>query len=483
MTFELSTTNIVFLLLTAMATLYVCWQSISRSGFAPRTMLMEAFRFAVVCLAAFTLFQPTVVFPSAPTGTSVVKVLVDRSNSMSTQDIESPEDGSLASREQVTARLAEEEMWLDDGSVHSVEVDSFANASDSGEELSQSATNIYRALNQVASSPGNTAAVVLASDGDWNVGEAPAAAARRLRQLGIPVYTIGVGSPTALPDLAISQFDLPTFAVVGKPLRIPFAVTSTLDSPVDLDIQISLPDGETRKVPLQVPANGTAESVVSWRPTKVGDSEVSVTVPEHQDERVLTNNQQTMPLNIRYESLRVLMIDSYPRWEYRYTRNALMRDPGVNVHTLLLHPDFEGSGGGPGYLDKFPSTEELGKYDVIFLGDIGLGEKQLSRENCDELVQVVRNQASGLIFLPGFRGFQATLAGSELEELLPVEMDWNQPKGIRSSVAGALSLTESGRESLLTRLETSSESKTAPDRTQTCWLFMTPVAIAMVRCR
>lgn len=457
-----------------MAALWVCWQSCVRCGWKRNVLLLETFRFALIALAVFTLFQPTFVSENQSELKSIVKVLVDRSDSMQTEDVD--QQGKLRSRASAVESLTEPETWQAAGSQHSIEISTFAaaNLAPANQRLQtmddsvtspnksapvksatvKSATDIHAALNEVAVRPGDVRAVVLASDGDWNTGTAPSAAARKLRQLGIPVYTVAAGSPTALPDLAVSSFDLPTFAVIGKQLRIPFSITSTLTEPVDVDVTFDLPDGKQQVVPLQVPAGQTVDSVVSWRPATKGEYQVSISVPKHPTERVESNNQQTLPIAVRYESLRVLMIDSYPRWEYRYTRNALMRDPGVTVNTLLLHPDLSEKGGGDGYLDQFPTTEELAKYDVVFLGDAGIAEGQLTDKNCDKLIQLVRNQAAGIVFLPGFRGLQATYLDTAIEELMPVEMDPQQPRGIRSASASSFLLTESGSESLLTRFET-----------------------------
>ncbi len=469
MTFDVSLTNIILATLIGLAAFWVCWQSWKRSGYKPRMLMLELFRFVLIALGAFTLFQPTMVSTSQSDPKSVVKVLVDHSGSMLTKDID--HDGKLKSRAMAVESMSDEATWEDASSIHSIEIGAFAgqpNTTPSGSnvdaaheptsETMGSATDLHAALDEVASNPGDVRGIVLASDGDWNIGTAPAAAARKLRQLGIPVYTVAAGSPTAQPDLAVTNFDLPTFAVVGKQLRIPFGITSTLTEPADVDVTITLPDGKQQVIPMQVPAGETVESVVGWRPAKLGSQQVSISIPKHPTERVESNNQQTLPINIRYESLRVLMIDSYPRWEYRYTRNALVRDPGVTVNTLLLHPDIPEHGGGQGYLDKFPTTEELAKYDVVFLGDVGVADGQLTIENCDELIQLVRNQAAGIVFLPGFRGLQATLSDTSIQELMPVEMDAGRPEGERSSSPAAFLLTEAGNESLLTRFETDAET-------------------------
>ena len=34
--------------------------------------------------------------------------------------------------------------------------------------------------------------------------------------------------------------------------------------------------------------------------------------------------------------IRALIVDSFPRWEYRFLRNALNRDPGVDLSCILI---------------------------------------------------------------------------------------------------------------------------------------------------
>ena len=157
---------------------------------------------------------------------------------------------------------------------------------------------------------------------------------------------------------------------------------------------------------------------------------------------------------IREEQLKVLVVESYPRWEYRYLRNALSRDPGVEVSCLLFHPGLEKVGGGSqDYIQLFPEAiEDLATYDVVFLGDVGLDDDQLTEEQCELLKGLIEQQASGLVFMPGLQGRQFSLKGTALEELNPVVMDESQPGGWGSRTAGHFELTERGRNSLLTKL-------------------------------
>lgn len=448
MQFDVSLTNVVIAIFVGLGTVWLCWNSWQRSPGRKRLVWLEVLRVLLIAMAVVTLFQPEFVREETPEQASVVRVLCDKSGSMETQDV--PTADGRTSRSESILSLQDPGTWESSGE-NEFQVEPFASPAD------ERSTDLNSVLEEVAKNPDGVRAVVLASDGDWNTGESPADAARKLRQLDIPVFTVAAGSRQPLPDLAIERFDVPTFAVVGKPLRIPFSIRSTLPHSTDVAVSLTLPGEKERLVNLQVPAFGEAESVVLWRPPNIGDETVSIRIPKHESDSIAENNEQSLPINIRYESLKVLMVDSYPRWEYRYTRNALMRDPGVTVNTLLLQPDFEGVGGGKGYLTEFPSAESLFEYDVVFLGDVGLADDQLTPDQCRLLRQLVQNHAGGLVLLPGFRGFQSTLAKSVLEELSPVEMDNASPKGVRSPTPAYFRLTEVGRSSLLMRFETNEE--------------------------
>src|SRR5262249_11959262 len=154
------------------------------------------------------------------------------------------------------------------------------------------------------------------------------------------------------------------------------------------------------------------QDAITWRPESPGPLKLTLTVPKTGEERLLENNAIEAPLDVRKEQLHVLVIESFPRWEYRYLRTALERDPAVQVNCLLFQPDLGKPGAGRGYLDALPKEGELTKYDVVFLGDVGMEKGQLSTEQCAALQKLVRDQAAGLVFLPGLHGNEGTLSGS-----------------------------------------------------------------------
>lgn len=444
--------GIALFLSTAVFSLLI-WK---RSRFAAPTGWLEFLRLLVVALVALTLNQPEWKETFRPDEQPVVAVLRDSSGSMATEDIVDGDAPAapLQSRSAVAERLAAEETWQSLDGEYEVVVQEFDAEAGSG-------TDISAALDSIGQSHPALRGIVLLSDGDWNTGEPPARASTRLRMRSVPVFAVPVGRETRLPDLAVSGFDVPTFGITGKPVRLPFSLTSALPREHTSTVEIRTSEGETLSREVTIPAMGRIQDTLLWTPREEGDYELTITLPASDEERNAENNTLTAPIAIRKEELKILVIDSFPRWEYRYLRNALERDPGVEVNCLLFHPDVEATGGGPGYLDEFPAPDQLSSFDVIVLGDVGLGANQLGVEQVEAIRQQVATQAAGLILLPGFRGNQTSLLETALEDLFPVLLDPAQPRGWGSPTPGQFELTELGARSLLTRLDDTENANSA----------------------
>jgi hypothetical protein len=427
-----------------------CWTAWRHSGYARSQGLLELLRLTLVALMALILNQPEWVEEFRPDEKPAVLVLWDNSTSMETRDVPlSPNPGSaLASRREAIAKLTDEAAWTALRERMDVIVQPFASP-EAGRR-----TDLHEPLAQTPEKVKNLIGIVLISDGDWNEGPPPVQAATKLRLKGIPVFAVPVGSSTRLPDIDLLSLGAPTFGVAGKSVRIPFTIESTLPREYLTTVSLKTSDGDEVTKEVRIAPMGRTGDSLLWKPTRTGDVTLTLEVPKHPDETMADNNRLTAPIAIREEKLRVLIVESLPRWEYRYLRNALSRDPGVEVSCLLFHPGLSKVGGGnKDYIKQFPAgLQELSKFDVVFLGDVGLEDGQLTAEQCRLLKGLVEHQASGLVFMPGSQGRQFSLLDTGLADLYPVVMDESQPGGWGSRTPGHFELTELGRRSLLTNL-------------------------------
>ena len=437
------------------ATAAFCFVAWRRSGYRRPVGVLELARLGCVALAAVLLNQPEWVEEFRPDEKAALVVLYDDSPSMDTRDAvpagkpQAPPD----TRRAAIAPLTRPEAWAKLGEQTKVVFQPF---SPQGEGRG---TDLGDPLARAPDAVPNLRGVVLASDGDWNEGQPPVLAATRLRNKNIPVFAVPVGSASRLPDVELLSLDAPTFGVAGKAVRIPFTIDSALPRAFATTVTLKTSDGDTITKDVRVEPMGRTTDEVTWKPKGKGDFTVELAVPKHADEMLVDNNTLKAPIAIREEKLRVLVVESFPRWEYRYLRNALSRDPGIELSCLLFHPGLGKVGGGnKDYIKEFPhGLDELGKYDVVFLGDVGVESGQLTADDCRQLKGLVEHQASGLVFMPGADGREFSLLDTELGDLCPVVLDSGQPGGFGSRTPNHFELTESGRRSLLTKLADSQD--------------------------
>jgi hypothetical protein len=436
--------------LAVLITAGLCFLAWRRSGYQRSLGVLELLRLALVAAVALLLNQPEWIEEFRPEEKPAVAVLWDASSSMETRDAvhsDAPTARPQTRREAI-APLLGNSTWDGLRGRFGVVVQPFA------EPAPGHGTDLAAPLARAAEKLPNLRGIVLASDGDWNEGEPPVLAAARLRMRGVPIFAVALGSRSRLPDVELLSLDVPTFGVSGKSVRIPFSIESSLPRDFMTTVTLRASDGDEVSKEVRVAAMTRTSDWLVWKPKASGDYTLALTVPRHADESLFENNKLSAPISIRDEKLRVLVVESYPRWEYRYLRNALSRDPGVELSCLLFHPGLSKPGGGnKDYIKQFPAgLDELSRFDVVFLGDVGLDDGQLTTEQCRRLKGIVEHQASGLVFMPGMQGRELSLAETELGDLCPVVLDASQPGGWGSRIANHFELTELGRRSLLTKL-------------------------------
>jgi hypothetical protein len=438
--------SIVAVLVTA-GFCFVAWR---RSGFRPSMGLLELLRLGLVAMIAVLFNQPEWIEEFRPEDKPAIAVLYDASNSMDTRDVASATEAAKSpfSRREAVALLADPSSWNELRRRMNVVVQPVS------EPRPGHGTDLNEPLERAPERIQNLRGIVLASDGDWNEGAPPVQAAARLRIRGVPIFAVPVGSRNRLPDVELLSLDVPTFGVAGKAVRVPFTIDSSLPRDYTTTVTLRASDGDEVSKEVRIAAMSRTSDFLVWKPKATGDFTLALAVPKHGDESLADNNKLTAPISIRDEKLHVLVVESYPRWEYRYLRNALSRDPGVELSCLLFHPGLAKTGGGnKDYIKQFPAgKDELARFDVVFLGDVGVEDGQLTAEQCRLLKGLVEHQASGLVFLPGLQGRELSLLESELGDLCPVVLDAAQPGGWGSRVANHFELTELGRRSLLTKL-------------------------------
>ncbi|MDP7206479.1 MAG: hypothetical protein QGH11_12970, partial [Pirellulaceae bacterium] len=145
-----------------------------------------------------------------------------------------------------------------------------------------------------------------------------------------------------------------------------------------------------------------------------------------------SNNQREVRVSVTDDRTQVLIVESRPRWEYRYLRTLLAgRDTSVQLQTVLLQPDRLADvvdvpqvAASVSRADEeieatlLPeSQEEWFKFDVVVLGDIS--PQMLGTETLEILDRFVNRRGGALVVIAGRFFMPHAFEGTVLADLLP----------------------------------------------------------------
>jgi len=445
----------------------LCLTAWKRASRPYRTGLLEGLRFLIALIIVLMLWKPEWRTITYPEDKPEIAILWDGSESMTTEDAVLPKwmdkNSPVSTRADFIKQALGADFWkkLEDGGKVRVFTQDFSALPEniSPEEQTKQGTDLNTPLNNLLEEHDNLKAVILLSDGDHNLNRkdgktnSPTRAAQQLHINKTPLYSVPIGAEKSLPDLELINLSAPDFGIVGEYVQIPFSIKSSMEKDIRTTITIKDDKGAAPKTKtVTIPANKTYRGSMLWQLKQEGSTVLKLSFPVSQGEFIASNNSEEFSIGAKKESIKVLVIETRPRWEYRFIRNALSRDAGVDVDCLLLHPG-HGKGDGPDYIQDFPDKlEDLQKYDVVFLGDVGIGKDQLTLEQANLLAGLVKEQASGIVFIPGPRGNQLTLKDTDLGPIIPIIFDETKPEGLSDEVPSPLNLTTPGKTSLLTLL-------------------------------
>lgn len=114
--------------------------------------------------------------------------------------------------------------------------------------------------------------------------------------------------------------------------------------------------------------------------------------PLQSDEFGAEDNGESFTLTPNEKKTRVLLVDEYPRFEYRYLRETLRGIENIELKTTLLNADPESLSADPHNLsvDRL-DRNALSRFDLIILGDLSLDALQ---GNLERIVDVVEKKSS-----------------------------------------------------------------------------------------
>jgi uncharacterized membrane protein len=248
-----------------------------------------------------------------------------------------------------------------------------------------------------------------------------------LRARGVPVYTIGVGSARFPKDVEIARIEAPRTVLKNSTVlvnvvlvqrgmggeRLPVVVEDS--GRIVGSATVTMPrDGEAVQVRIRVPAAETGARLLR------------VHVPVQEGEMVRENNERRTLMVVRDRREKVLYFEGEPRFELKFTRQAVEGDANVQLVTLLRSAKDKylrlGVDDSLELASGFPRTrEELFSYRGVVLGSIEASA--FSVDQLRMLADFVSERGGGLLVLGGRKAFgEGGYLGTPLADAFPVEL-------------------------------------------------------------
>ena len=330
-------------------------------------------------------------------------------------------------------------------------------------ESSQIGNAIEDAVDRFSGQP--LAGAMVISDFAWVEGKDPVNVARRLKERRVPLYTVPVGLP-APPDIHVRGVIAPEVVFKGDrvPLRVKIESRGFAGKPVQLYFRVNDDEKETKQITLK---NGVQFEEFMFIPeSESGTLDLNFDIKLQEGEITEVNNATSHQVRILDEKIKVLYIEGMPRWEYRYLRWVLLRDPRLQVQFLMTQGDPALAASSPLHIGRFPEDpKEALKYDLIILGDVpssffNTGQTQL-------IERLIRERGGSLLMLAGPMAAPSTYRDNPIGDLLPINIG---PGGyLNLGINVSPEVTEDGHKSLATSLSL------APDVSARIWSHVKPM--------
>ena len=319
-------------------------------------------------------------------------------------------------------------------------------------------TSVAESLEAVVNSAGAVpTGIVLLSDGIDNANSRGSESIlQELGTRGIPVYTVPIGLADP-DDVSIRNIVMQEVAYSGDRVPVRVQIQSKGYERRTARLSVLLGDRRVSQRTVRL-AGGVQFEDIDFRVDiyEKGAAQVNVVIEPFDDEVSVENNRIERSIRIVNEKVNVLYIEGNARWEYRYLRAILKRDPRINATFIASNVGPEVARNSPEHIERFPDDrEDAFQYDLVILGDVDASF--FKEDELGLLEELIRDRGASLLMLCGPMHSPSTYVGTPVETMLPVRFDPDSPwEEVAESVYPVL--TPEGSSSLVMTLENETEA-------------------------
>lgn len=441
------------LLIVASGALF--WHMQRRRGHLARvrSILIWLSQTLLIAIVLFMLWHPAISVARLRPQQNVVAVLVDHSRSMGIAEDGKPrlQQAEDLLNDKLLPRLDKKfQVRLYEFGHDAVRVEHARSL-----QADDNSTRIAESLRHIASEAGTMplGAIVLMTDGGDNTGGIDRDTISQLRQLRVPVHTVGFGPDHFSKDIEVEDVAAPARALPNSRVsaRIAFRQHGYSGQKVRMVVRENGKPLAQQEITLK-PDVEQSEAVV-FNSGAAGAHSFQIGIDPVAGEENSQNNAMIRLIDVVQKKMRVLYIEGEPRWEYKFIRRAMEDDTSIELVSVVRTTQNKSyqQGGKQGELvDGVPPTiEGLFSFDGLIIGSVEANYFTNAQQNM--IRDFADRRGGGVLFLAGrFALNEGGYAASPMAEMMPLrlpsEKTWSRD-------FAEVALTEAGRENTICRLE------------------------------
>jgi hypothetical protein len=235
-----------------------------------------------------------------------------------------------------------------------------------------------------------------------------------------PVYVVPIGNTQHVRDVHLRSVFAPTVAMRNDDIVIEASLQAFQCEGEVCVVQL-LQDGEPidqREILLD---SGLATRTVRFERHvgTLGTEQFRVAVVPIEGELTEDNNAREFEVNVTRNDIKLLLVDEFPRWEYRYLTQLFRRDSKVICDELLFHPRMIATGERAESKSVPLTVDDWDYYDVILLGDLATEHLPVAAQ--ESLVTYLRERGGTVVMIAGTEAMPEAYKSLPLGEVVPVE--------------------------------------------------------------
>jgi len=339
-----------------------------------KKFLLTSLRVLALLILCLILFEPILNLSSKLVLEPNNLVFVDNSRSIKI------DDGTQ--REQKVKKILDEfsdntsagnlSFYQFGNSVDEISTDSLANIN-----FSDGSTNLQEVFNNVKNSEKNIASVTIITDGVITSGSNPYYDALNL---GIPVFTIGIGDTTRRKDIDLKKVLHNDFIYAQTPTSIIATISNNGFAGESVKATLMENNEKISERNLILSNAGIQNISFDYSPQSAGQKKLSIQLSSLKDEFTTANNKNIFYVNVLSNKIKVLLLASTPSSDLSFIKNSLTRDENIEVSSIVQISANK-------FLEEL-NYQKLDSAEVLFL--IGFPSDQTPQELFNRVISKIK---------------------------------------------------------------------------------------------